>query len=216
MPRLALMAALALSTSGCGSGVSPRDFELKRNQIVCEAIYRCCDSSHGALLGNTVDGCVMLKNQTVDTSAADQAIAGGFIKWDSGLAQQCLDAIRANFSDCTNPVPPIAPDPCPQVAIGTVQVPDSCDQTLAECAPDLFCIATNAPPAPGECTKMAQLGESCLDVPCVVGLGCNKVHVCVNPAPDGSACGADGECASDRCVGSFCAPLATVTASICS
>jgi len=81
--------------------------------------------------------------------------------------------------------------------------------------PGELCLSTNPPPAPGECRRQSQLGESCADVTCVDGLGCDPNFVCITPVGDGAFCTLGDQCASGNCASMVCAPTPTVRHAIC-
>jgi hypothetical protein len=211
----AIAAALAVAACGCGGGPGLTGFRQQENALECDVIFRCCTAAVQALYGADASACNQTLNSRIDTTLGEDSIAKGKTKYDSGLAQQCLDAQRAAFADCDAPLAPIAPDPCPRVTVGTIADQGSCDQRVKQCVPGEFCLSTNPAPAPGACQRQSQQNESCADVTCVDGLACDANLVCITPIPDGQGCAIGAECASHNCVGMICMPVPTVRLAIC-
>jgi len=209
------LAIVLACAAGCGGGPNLTQFRQDENALQCDVIFRCCTPAVQALYGADPAACAKTLDARIDTSVAEDSISKGKTKYDPGLAQQCLDAQRAAFADCDAPLQPVAPDPCPSVAVGTVPDQGDCDQRVVQCVPGEFCLSTNPAPAPGACQQKSGQNDSCADVACADGFVCNASFVCVTPIPDGDNCVINAECASQNCVSMICAPVPTVRHAIC-
>lgn len=195
---LSTVATLCLVTcSGGTNKVSLEDFIDQTVSLTCEQTLACTPPDVLELLSGvtTVQGCMAAAalGQANYRTALRAALDAGKIAFYPDRAEACLAAFSAagcgdTISECTTARP----------IEGKVGASATCDATIAECLPSLYCKAPSNCTV-GTCTAAAQSGTACsADKACDLGLRCTN-GTCADTHAVGDGCTADADCASSYC-----------------
>ena len=197
--RIAIYSLLVIA---CGDGgIAFEDLSVEGTRQICEGLVACGEYPDQATCSNSIAVFADLDRLTGD-------IENGNVRYDSGAADDCLDAYD-EFADCELKPASVLDelsDTCARVFVGSVAIGDPCNETV-QCAGDAFCVRQCTEQCcAGTCVEIplaatAEEGEPCGDgIDCIESTFCSSNNQCVARPGPGESCANLSACAA----GSVC------------
>jgi hypothetical protein len=208
MNRL-LMTMMILA--GCDSSttavVGVAEFDRQLEQLMCDALFRCCASTKYADPASCAN--VFAASDVPKDAKLNAAIAAGYVTFDGVAAAACLDAYRAVYASCDHPLS-VDPPVCKNWLYGVLPVGAACtgSDLGGRCAPGLYCGPPFSDTGVGTCAPLPIAGADCSQSgsECMGGAVCLPNQRCGMPLAAGQACDYHEQCQSDNCDAGVCSP----------
>ena len=171
--KKALLALLLVAACSDSSGVSIKDFPNQLLKAICKNAVTCQQFPDEA----TCESSEVVNNTFLMTMSA--AVNSKQVKYDSGLAQKCLDQISSQGCAFTGFGLNKPTDPCVAMFTGLVPTAGACFAS-GECAANGLCVPTSSTCDP---TTTCCPG-TCMAAPALVAIGgaCQATSDCVKGA----------------------------------